>query len=95
MLRLAIRPDGPVRCRPAVTVDGVTAREEDQYCFGRDYLIEVLVSNDIRLYLIDVLAHAPLADADRARFDRFLASFKFAGQGASGVAAASGATVDS
>jgi hypothetical protein len=73
--------ENPLMCmlsdRHVVTVDGVGGREEDQQCFGRDYLIEVLVSNDIRLYLIDVLAHAPLDAADRSRFERFVASFRF------------------
>ena len=72
----------PLACdlsiRQEVTVDGVTGRRQDLVCFGRDHVTEVLVSNDTRLYLIDVLSPAPLADADRARFDRFVGSFRFA-----------------
>ena len=62
----------------SATIDGVDGHRQDlRQCFGKDDLIWVLVSNDIRLYLIGALAHGPIDDATRGGFDRFVGSFRF------------------
>src|SRR4051794_12051067 len=72
----------PLMCevspKVAVTVDGVAGRGQDlEKCFQRDYLTDVLVSNDIRLYFIAVLNPGPIDAATRSRFERFVGSFRF------------------
>ena len=64
--------------RHGITLDGATARQEDFFCFGVDYGIEVVVANKSRHFQIDLFSPTPLGDTDRAIFDRFLASFRFA-----------------
>jgi hypothetical protein len=66
--------------RHDITVDGATLRQEDQVC-GQTYnIIEVVGAGRGRFYKINLVKNdnsAPTA-ADRATFDRFLASFRFA-----------------
>ncbi|HUQ78001.1 MAG TPA: hypothetical protein VM427_03910 [Patescibacteria group bacterium] len=71
----------PLMCQVSekvpVTVDGIAGRRQDLAgCFQRDYLIEVLVSNDVRLYMIAVLNPGPIDAPTRARFDRFVNAFR-------------------
>ena len=63
--------------RQDVTLDGVSARQEDGKCFGSDYIREVAAVRDGRFYFEYVLSGSPLSDTTLATFDRFLASFHF------------------
>ena len=66
--------------RHNITLDGVTARREDQYCSRTYHVIEVVTASGGRFYLIRFLTAAPsLTATDRATFDRVLASFRFGG----------------
>lgn len=67
--------------RHTITIDGVSARQEDQVCVdhGTDYLIEVLITNNSRFYKIILFSNAAFTDEDRATVDRVLASFRFGG----------------
>lgn len=65
--------------RHDITIDGVTARQEDFFCFSKDYGIEVAVVNAGRFYQLDLFSQTPIGETDRATFDRFLASFRFGG----------------
>ena len=79
--KVQLDQEAPMVCklsdRHQIIVDGAEARQEDQFCFSRDYLIEVLVSNGERFYQIDMLSKAPFTDDERLLFDQILASFKF------------------
>jgi hypothetical protein len=68
----------PTSNRHTITIDGVTMRQEDQYCGETVYIIEVLGAHNGRFYVIDLVNESPLTTAERATFDRFLASFRFA-----------------
>ena len=63
--------------RHEITLDGVTARQEDFFCFGVDYGIEVVVANETRHFQIDLFSQTPIGETDRATFERFLSSFRF------------------
>lgn len=63
--------------RREITLDGVPARQEDFFCFGIDYGIEVVVANESRHFQIDLFSKTPIGDTDRATFERFLDSFRF------------------
>lgn len=58
-------------------IDRVTGRQEELFCFERDYIIEVVVVNENRFYMIDMFSESPLSETDRAIFTKFLASFRF------------------
>jgi hypothetical protein len=60
-----------------ITVDGATAHQEDQFCFDRDYLIEVLVTSGERFYQIDMFSDGPFTNDQRRVFDQMLASLRF------------------
>jgi hypothetical protein len=81
MAKVQLDQETPLVCtlsdRHQIVVDGAEARQEDQFCFSRDYLIEVLVSNGERFYQIDMLSKAPFTADERLLFDQLLASFKF------------------
>ncbi len=63
-----------------ITIDGVSARQEDGVCMGSDQMIEVVMANDARFYQINLFGQSgPFTDADRATLDRSLASFHFGG----------------
>ena len=70
---LACRVSGTV----TIAIDGSGARRQDQFCFGKDHLIEVFVEHDARIYLVDWFAKSEIPDADRALFDAMLARFRF------------------
>jgi hypothetical protein len=57
-------------------VDGEAARQQDFFCFGTDYGIEVALSLGGRFYLIDLFSQTPIGETDRATFERFLESFQ-------------------
>ncbi len=63
--------------RHEITLDGVTARQEDFFCFGVDYGIEVVVAHETRHFQIDLFSKTPIGGTDRATFERFLDSFRF------------------
>lgn len=63
--------------RHEIALDGATARQEDFFCFGVDYGIEVVVANESRHFQIDLFSKTPLGETDRAIFQRFLDSFRF------------------
>jgi hypothetical protein len=66
--------------RPATAfrLAGADARREELYCFSRDSIVEIVVVYHERVYLLDLFAKGvPLTDADRATFERMLASFRF------------------
>ncbi len=65
--------------RHAIMLDGVEARQEDQVCFKKDHLIEVVVVHQDRLYLVDILSPTALSPSDRTTFDQFLEGFRFGG----------------
>ncbi len=81
-LRNELDSENPMICemsdRHEVTIDGVTGRQEDAFCLGTDYVIEVVVSNETRFYMIDMFSDSPLDETDRATLDKFLATFRFA-----------------
>lgn len=80
-LRNELDLENPMVCEMSelheITVDGVTGRQEDAFCFDRDHIIEVVVVNENRFYMIDMFSGSPLSGTDRAIFDEFLASFRF------------------
>ena len=57
-----------------VTVDSATGTQDDEYCFDRDYVIEVLVTKGDRFYQIDMFSDSPFTDEQRLLFDQMLAS---------------------
>ena len=59
-----------------ITVDGATGHQDDEYCFDRDYVIEVLVTKGDRFYQIDMISDSPLTDEQRLQFDQMLASIQ-------------------
>ena len=69
--------------RHSITVDGVNMRQEDQVCAQTIHTMEVLGASKSRFFEIiivrDLSDGSPLTDAERATFDRFLASFRFGG----------------
>ena len=81
-LRNELDSENPMICemsdRHDVTIDGVTGRQEDAFCLGTDYVIEAVVSNETHFYMIDMFSESPLDETDRATFDKFLATFRFA-----------------
>jgi hypothetical protein len=60
-----------------VKIDGATAQQEDEFCFGKDYVIDVFVEHGARIYLIDWFSKAEITGDDRALFDAMLARFRF------------------
>lgn len=62
-----------------IAVGGLTAREQDFFCFARDYGIEVIATAGGRFYQIDVISRAPIDQSLRETFGRFLASVAFGG----------------
>ena len=61
-----------------VVVDGAEGRQNDQFCFGHDYLIEVFVGHADRIYLMYWLSPTDIPDIDRAIFDEMMKQFRFA-----------------
>ena len=61
------------------TLDGVVANRQDQFCFGKDHVIDVFAEHDGRIYLIYWLSKNDLTDADQALFAAMLARFHFEG----------------
>ena len=75
--------ENPLACklsnRHSIEIAGNPARHEEQFCFGRDYLIEVLAETDDRFYLIDIISSgSEITEAERATFEAMLESFQFA-----------------
>jgi hypothetical protein len=60
-----------------VTVDGVEARMEEQFCFGADRVIETMAISGTRVYLIDWFSASDITDADRAIYEAILESVRF------------------
>ena len=60
-----------------VTLDGVRAQQEDEFCFGQDHLIDIFAEHAGRIFLIDWFSKADIAAEDRALFDSMLARFRF------------------
>ena len=60
-------------------LDGVVAKRQDQFCFGKDHVIDVFAEHDGRIYLIYWLSKIEISDADHALFDAMLARFHFGG----------------
>ena len=67
---------------PSVLMGWMPARRT-RSCFTTDHLIEVVVVQNGRIYVIDYLSKAPLTESDRATMDRLLASFRFEAAAAS------------
>ena len=71
--------ENPMFCelsdRHVITVDGRDARQEDQFCFGQDYIVEVELRTETQFYIIDVLSKSAITEELRATFETFLASF--------------------
>jgi hypothetical protein len=61
------------------TLDGVVANRQDQFCFGKDHVIDVFAEHGGRIYLIYWLSKNDLTDADQALFAAMLARFHFEG----------------
>ena len=62
-----------------IAVGGLTGRQQDFFCFAKDYGIEVIATAGGRFYQIDLISSAPIDESLRATFDRFLASVEFGG----------------
>lgn len=73
---------------PDITIDGVSARQEDLACVGTDFVIEVVAARDGRFYSIVLFSTGTreaasvtgqIRETNRGTFDRFLSSFRFGG----------------
>ncbi|HET9083275.1 MAG TPA: hypothetical protein VFN41_02650 [Candidatus Limnocylindrales bacterium] len=62
----------------SVMIDGAEGRQNDQFCFGRDHVIEVFVAHGDRIFLMYWLSSAEIPDTDRAIFTEMLKRFRFA-----------------
>jgi len=75
--------DNALACRlqpeQQIAVGGLTAREQDFFCFAKDYGIEVIAAAGGRFYQIDLISSTPIDGSMRATFERFLASVAFGG----------------
>ena len=60
-------------------LDGVVAKRQDQFCFGKDHVIDVFAEHDGRIYLIYWVSKTEISDGDHALFDAMLARFRFEG----------------
>lgn len=58
-------------------IDEATARQEDGMCFGSDYINQVAVVNEGRVYLKWLLSASPFTGTSLATFDHFVGSFRF------------------
>ena len=60
-----------------IEVAGREARQQEQFCFGKDHLVEVQLKGDDRFYVLDIISSAEITDTELAIFQAMLDSFQF------------------